>query len=287
LAAVPPPGRTSPAPELEDGPPRVVPLEVGGLRWLTRGVSPELLEILEDPEAFLRDPTRFIKSSRVVTLARARPGFVLRRLNYGKLLHRLRDAVRPSRAVRVLFAAAWLARAGIPTPQAFAAAEVRTLRWPRRAYVVTEEVAGARTLGSLFNAGLPIPPGLPELIARLHDHKLQHLDLKWTNILFDARGSPWLIDLDGVRRVRRVDDARAAGDLFSLARCFAKHPQVLKWQGSRFLRRYCAHRTPPRSFRSIATEVLRRLQAPNAVRESRGTEAAGTLPSRASKAPGS
>src|SRR5688572_1240736 len=172
-------------------------IKVGNFTWLAR----QSLPILENPESFLNDPSRFIKSSRVVTIARVPPNLILRRLNYGKFIHRLRDLFRPSRAIRALIASTWLEQAGVPTPRALAAAEVRRMRWPVAAYLVTEEIPNARTLAFLFSAKQKIPPGLPELIARLHNAGLSHRDLKWTNILFDEKGAPWLIDLDGIRRV--------------------------------------------------------------------------------------
>jgi tRNA A-37 threonylcarbamoyl transferase component Bud32 len=229
--------------------------KAGKLTWLAR----ELLPVMNDPEGFLRDPSQFIKSSRVVTIARVPPNLILRRLNYGKLVHRLRDMFRPSRAVRALIASTWLEQAGVRTPRALAAAEARILRWPKTAYLVTEEIQNARTLASLFKTTQKIPPGISELIARLHNRGLSHRDLKWTNILFDQQLSPWLIDLDGVRRMERVTESRAREDLFTLARCFAPYPITLKWSGARFLYRYCAARQVP--FEPWAAALLRRLQS--------------------------
>ena len=225
------------------------------MTWLAR----ESLPAMHDPEGYLRDASRFIKSSRVVTIARVPPNLILRRLNYGKLLHRLRDCFRPSRAIRALIASTWLEQAGIRTPRAIAAAEVRFFRWPRTAYLITDEVPNARTLASLFTSKRKIPSGIPEMIASLHESGLSHRDLKWTNILFDDQFVPWLIDLDGVRRMPRVPPDRAQGDLYTLARCFKPHPIALKWSGARFLYRYCALRKLP--FKPWALAMLRRLQS--------------------------
>jgi len=228
-------------------------IKVGNLEWLAR----EALPAMENPEAFLKDSSKFIKSSRVVTIARVPPNLILRRLNYGKFIHRLRDCFRPSRAIRALIASMWLEEAGIRTPRALAAAEVRTFCWPRTAYLITEEVPGARTLASLFDAKRKVPHGIADLISHLHNSGLSHRDLKWTNILFDEQLRPWLIDLDGVRRLKRVSDARAQEDLWTLARCFAAHPTTLKWSGARFLYVYCAFRKLP--FKPWAAALLRRI----------------------------
>ncbi len=230
-------------------------IKVGNLMWLAR----ESLPLMADPESYLRDSSRYIKSSRVVTIARVPPNLILRRLNYGKPLHRLRDCFRATRAVRALIASTWLEEAGIPTPRAIAAAERRVLRWPRTAYLITEEVPNAQTLASLFKSERRIPSGIPDVIAHLHESGLSHRDLKWTNILFDAQLAPWLIDLDGVRRMNRVPETRAQGDLWTLARCFKPYPVTLKWSGARFLYRYCAIRKLP--FKHWAIALWRRLQS--------------------------
>jgi tRNA A-37 threonylcarbamoyl transferase component Bud32 len=213
-------------------------IKAGNLNWLAR----ESLPVMQDPEAFLRDSSRFIKSSRVVTIARVPPNLILRRLNYGKPIHRIRDLFRPTRVVRALIASTWLEEAGVRTPRALAAAELRTFRWPKAAYLVTEEIPNARTLASLFSSKRKIPSGIAELIAHMHESGLSHRDLKWTNILFDEQLAPWLIDLDGVRRMRRVPESRAREDLFTLGRSFASYPVTLKWSGARFLYRYCKAR---------------------------------------------
>jgi tRNA A-37 threonylcarbamoyl transferase component Bud32 len=158
-----------------------------------------------------------------------------------------------------LIASTWLEQAGIRTPRGLAAAEVRFFRWPRTAYLITEEIPNARTLASLFTSKRKIPSGIAEMIAHLHESGLSHRDLKWTNILFDEQLVPWLIDLDGVRRMPRVPEGRAQGDLFTLARCFTPYPVTLKWSGARFLYRYCTLRELP--FKPWAIALLRRLQS--------------------------
>jgi tRNA A-37 threonylcarbamoyl transferase component Bud32 len=230
-------------------------IKVGKLVWFAR----DSLPVMNDPDAFLRDSSRFIKSSRVVTIARVPPNLILRRLNYGKPIHRVRDLFRPARVMRALIASTWLEQAGIRTPRALAAAEVRVCRWPKTAYLVTEEIQNARTLASLFSANHRVPSGVAELIGRLHSSGLSHRDLKWTNILFDEQLAPWLIDLDGVRRMRRVPEDRARKDLFSLARCFTPYPLTLKWSGARFLYRYCKIRKLP--FKEWAAALIRRLHS--------------------------
>ena len=133
-------------------------IAAGSYRWIVRQELnlDWLQEILRAPESFLAEPSLYFKSSRVVTLTRVppsppRPALVLRRLNYGKFTHQLRDWLRPSR-VRRAFLWAWrLEQLEINTPRALAAATVRSaVGWPRRAYLVTEQLTGASNLRQLL-----------------------------------------------------------------------------------------------------------------------------------------
>jgi tRNA A-37 threonylcarbamoyl transferase component Bud32 len=229
-------------------------VEAGGLRWhLHPLANPAALRpILENPEAWLTDPALHLKHEQVVTVARVpaptpgTPDLVLRRLNYGKPLHRLRDVFRPTRVLRA-FRHAWrLETAGVPTPRALAAAEVRRLRCPVVAYLITEYVPGAVTLKEHLARHAALNRGqvlaLADLLARLHNHGYSHRDLQGTNLLLDDRLRPWLIDLDAVRRFRRLSERRAALDLGRLAWEFVRYPRVLRWNARRFLRRYCQQR---------------------------------------------
>jgi tRNA A-37 threonylcarbamoyl transferase component Bud32 len=217
-----------------------------------------LLPILRNPEEFLSNPAQHIKNSAVVTIARVPGSLILRRLNYGKFIHCFRDAFRPSRAQRALDAAALLEAANVNTPRALAACDVRILRWPRAAYLITEEVSGAFTLAGLFHAEGTIRPELlrklASLIARLHNQGISHRDLKWTNILFDQNFGPWLIDLDGVRKFQRVSDHQARLDIFSLIRCFVPHKEVHATVAG-FLKAYCEERRPAADFDGWGVEL--------------------------------
>jgi tRNA A-37 threonylcarbamoyl transferase component Bud32 len=252
-------------------------IRIGGLRWhLHPDADPALLRsVLQNPEAHLTDPALYLKHERVVTVARVpspapgQPDLVLRRLNYGKPLHRLRDVFRPSRVLRALRHGWRLEAAGVRTPRALAAAEVRRFRWPVTAYLVIEHVPGAVTLRDYLSRHRSLPReqvvGLADLLADLHNHGLSHRDLKSTNVLFDDRLEPWLIDLDAVESHRRLNERLAAADLGRLAWEFVAYPGFLKWNARRFLKRYCAQRrlesALPRLEARAAQPVLTRLAA--------------------------
>ncbi|HOC57008.1 MAG TPA: lipopolysaccharide kinase InaA family protein [Verrucomicrobiota bacterium] len=230
----------------------VAPVRAGPLCWVVRPalLAEDMLPVLRDPDSHLREAALRLKHSRNVTLARiprqVKTGWVLRRLNYGKLLHRLRDCLRSSRARRAFRHGLWLEQAGVATAGVLAAGERRRLRWPLRAYLLMEEIPGAITLAALIEQNHPQLEGalrrLGQVLARLHDAGFSHRDLKATNVLFDAQLQPHLIDLDGVRRVRFAARSRAVADLARLARDAAVRPAVPVRYAVLFLKAYCRHR---------------------------------------------
>lgn len=242
---------------------------VGKLTWRVRPDFEALRPVLEDPERFLQDPVIWYKRSPNITVVKINfdgpncPGLVLRRLNYGKFLHRLRDFFRRSRAERAMRWGLLLGQVGIATPRPLAAANVRCCRWPLTAYLITEEVPGAKTLTRfvkekpLYSENVLLR--LADLIAALHNAGYSHRDLKATNVLLDDQLKPWLIDLDGIRRLDRFGRSRAAADLERLARNF--NAAFLRRAGPPFLRRYCQrrhdHPSPLQLFRKLSAALRR------------------------------
>jgi len=247
-------------------------LKVGHLRWRVREpfFKNTLERIVHEPDAFLRDAKLHYKSHALATIARvpATAGdervFVVRRLNYGRTIHRLRDLFRSTRARRAFDYGLQLEHAAIRTPRVVALGEWRCFRWPMKAYLVTEVVRGAISVIRYFHKTASplrrVVYDLAELIARLHRAGFSHRDLKGTNILLDNELTPWLIDLDGVRHLRNISTDRAVRDLGVLARSLRAYPALLRWSGARFLKRYCRARGIEREFREFAGLLLRELE---------------------------
>lgn len=243
-------------------------VDAGALRWTIRArfLNQTLQRIVEEPDAFLRDPKLHFKNYSLATIGRVPPiaagehGLVVRRLNYGRISHRLRDFVRTSRARRAFNSGLQLERAAIRTPRMIAVGEWRRLGWPMKAYVVTEEVPGAVSVGRFFRQKGFLPRNVvgesAELIARLHNAGFSHRDLKDTNMLLDAKLTPWVIDLDGVRYRRSLSMRRVVLDLVILAKSFRTHKPVLRWSGARFLKRYCQMRGMRNEFRKLAGRLM-------------------------------
>ena len=229
---------------------------IGRVLWTTRSDVPARWwgEILGNPEAYLADRTFHLKLSRSSTVARipasapGQPALVLRRLNYGRWRHQLKDLFRASRAQRAFRAALALEAAGVPVARALAVGEVRRLRWPVRAYILSLEVGDAVTLGRYVirpeGVSRGVERALAGLLGQLHRAGFTHGDLKHSNVLIDATGKPWLIDFDGVRAYRhQVPFRRAVRDLARLAAGIREAGgRCLLPQAVRFLRGYCVIR---------------------------------------------
>ena len=245
--------------------------QAGRLRWFVRRQAspPEITEVLDDPDRFLVEPARLLADSDLITLAVIPPlspstaPLLLRRLNYRRPRHRLRDVFRPTRAERAFSHGLGLERAGIRTPRVLAAGVERCLRWPVRAYLLTEFVADAVTLDHYLTQHRRLPRELglrlADLLARLHAQGFSHRDLKASNILFDRELQPYLIDLDGVRHHGDPHDEEALANLARLACEFGLDRSELGWNAARFLRRYCQQRQMQDRFRPWAKALARRL----------------------------
>jgi len=136
---------------------------------------------------------------------------VVKRFHDPRALGPLVDGLR---AWREHAALARLHAAGLPVPRPLGVTRVgRTFELRQ------EAVSGARALGE-FLVGDGTPPrgwrallaALGALLARLQTLGLEHGDLHPGNVLVDARGGPWLIDLARLGRGARTA-ARRQGEL--------------------------------------------------------------------------
>lgn len=122
-----------------------------------------------------------------------RRGGMAARISAGSYLWQGAQRTRSFREFRLLQA---LRGRGLPAPTPLAAAYWRSgARY--RAALLTLRIAGARSLGALADAGLPVPwDKLGRTIARFHHAGACHADLNVDNVLMDVDDDCWLIDFD-------------------------------------------------------------------------------------------
>jgi tRNA A-37 threonylcarbamoyl transferase component Bud32 len=82
---------------------------------------------------------------------------------------------------------------------------------------------------------------LGSLLARMHSWNISHGDLKGCNLVVSEQAdgvSPYLIDLDSVRFLRRLGSSQPARDLARLAASMEAHSWLSRTVRLRFLRAY-------------------------------------------------
>ncbi|WP_422673585.1 3-deoxy-D-manno-octulosonic acid kinase [Billgrantia tianxiuensis] len=152
--------------------------------------------------------------------------WVLRRYRRGGLVAKVSESrylwtgLERTRAFRELRLTAHLHAQDLPVPRPVAAGVTR--HGPTyTAALITVRIPGARTLTEYLEG---IEPSLLERVGatvrRFHDAGLDHVDLNARNLLVDAAGTVWLIDLDRCR-LRAPGPWREA-NLERLARSLAK-----------------------------------------------------------------
>ena len=124
-------------------------------------------------------------------------GGLVGRFNHDRHLWRGPSRVRSFEEFRLLRE---LGRRGLPVPVPIGAAYWRDGVWYRAAILI-ERLQGVRALADLArdDAGQAPWKAAGALIARCHRVGLDHADLNAHNLLFDAAGKRWVIDLDRSR----------------------------------------------------------------------------------------
>lgn len=228
---------------------RFEPKRIGGLKWYVRKefYNDKLHALLADPDGSLDRCRKLFKSgpNRTSTVG-AFDGVVLKRYNVKQRISYLKDIVRPSRALQAYRKAWHLELLGLRTGRPVAAAERRVLRVLIHSYFVMEEIPGAIELGEYLRKTPKPEPAIigrvADRIAQLHDHGFSHRDLKETNIVLDATGQAYVLDLEGLNYLKTVSANRAAADLDRLARAALKYPNLTSRLRFHFLLRYCRAR---------------------------------------------
>jgi tRNA A-37 threonylcarbamoyl transferase component Bud32 len=209
--------------------------------WMVRPhhAGCDLEAILTDPDAVLAERAEIIKTSGSSTLGRF-GGYVIKRWMSHGMTARFKDCVRGPRAQRAGLRALELARAGIPTPAPMAWGWVSSWDDRRSSFLVMEDLIGAVDLGRWQGDRASIGRRLGCLIGCLHQQGFTHRDLKPSNVLIMPDGRPFLIDLDGLRKVGSVSHADAVSDVIKLARRMVELSSLSLKEAASFVAGYAA-----------------------------------------------
>jgi len=181
----------------------------------------------------------------------------------------LKDALRPSKALRALVMSDALERSGLATAPVLAAGELRRYGLLRRAFLVTGDVGAPDLREFIDGCAAKGPLGakreflalLGEYVARLHEAGFYHGDLVPANVRVrgeSAKPHMVLLDNDRTRAIGRpVRLRQARRNLVQLNRFVIRGlTAVDRW---RVFRAYCARRhLDDRKSRRLARWVIRK-----------------------------
>jgi len=213
-------------------------------------LAQELLPgIAADPDHFFHlAGCEIIKDQRKIKVARLKleiqgeaKTVYLKRYNAFSWRYRFRSIFQSSGAVRSLRGAVILSESGIPTVRPLAAVDSRSWGILNGSFFLSEEIENGKTADAYWREELLTMKGkegirrrnrflgaLGELFRCLHKQDLYHNDLKDANILVrpDASGDAehfYLLDLEGIRRYRKLNRRRQTKNLVQLNRTLGRY----------------------------------------------------------------
>ncbi len=217
--------------------------------WIHKDLYIDALKsFLDHPEGFLHVPRSQIlrdnPKTKVVKQAFESPGgvkrdVIIKRFAYPSLWRRVGFIFLSPPARRSFRGSLVLIEHGIATAFPLAILDPRGLQGDGKSYYITEEVEDGQTLDAFWaetstrqrqkslRDRLQILNEIASLFYRLHSSGIYHADLKGANILIRKRSeSGWqcvLVDVDDVRKSKRLRWPRRIKNLVQLVRTFGQH----------------------------------------------------------------
>ena len=260
------------------------------VRTLTKDL---VRNLAPDPDRFFDLPgCEVIKDQKKIKVARVKielqgdvKTLYLKRYNAFSWRYRFGSLFQSSGALKSLNGAAILSESGIRTAHPLAAVDSRSWGMLNRSFFLSEEIENGKTADAYWREELltmkgkegtrrrkRFLQGIGELFRCLHQQNIYHNDLKDANILvqpdFSAGGERfYLLDLEGIRRYRRLNRRRQTKNLVQLNRTLGKYLRAT--DKLRFLESYLgpsfSNRADKRSwFASVLTESSRQDRIRNA-----------------------
>ena len=163
--------------------------------------SENFLDLLHNPEKYMHSKNAEMMkdgdSTTVIKLNLDGRSYVIKRYNLKHSLHRIRRALRTTRAVKSWMMSNHLYLFGVLTPKPVAFIENNILGVRGRSYFIMEYVKGEDLLSYYSKEqSHTIAKKTVSLFQSLIDLKITHGDLKATNILIH-NNNPYFIDFDG------------------------------------------------------------------------------------------
>jgi tRNA A-37 threonylcarbamoyl transferase component Bud32 len=239
----------------------------------------ELKRLLDCPSVPLHEAVETIKHTRSTVVVKARLSLsgeatfvAYKRARYKHWWKALLAVFRRSRSLRAWYLGHALLQRGIATARPVCVCEPRRrgLRW--ESYLAAEWIEGEdlQTFVQRIRGSSPAARWakarvaavtLGRLLGRMHAWHVAHRDLKAANLMVVDRREQieaYLIDLDGVRLLRRISPRRRARNLARLATSIAAHPWVTRTLRLRFLRAYLEELPDnQRDWKALCTAVER------------------------------
>lgn len=254
------------------------------LIWVAREyAAPAEVALIADANRLFEGPgCEIIKDQRKIKVARIRielggqhRAIYLKRYNAFSWRILLGSFFRRSGAVKALRGAAVLSKARIGAAKPVAAVECRSWGMVTNSFFFTEAIELGKTVDVFWRDDLSALAGqvgfhrrrgflraLASVFQSLHGQDIYHGDLKDANILVvpstDAQADCFfLLDLEGIRKYRRLSDRRRIKNLVQLNRTFGRHAR--RTEKMYFLARYMSSSFDDRRRKRLwSATILRR-----------------------------
>ena len=235
---------------------------------------------MRDGHNGVRGPFARVSSSRFSRVYRCRIGFLgtVHSLYLKQYLHRsawdaIKHLFRPSRAQRAFKASLMLAENGLLSPEVIAVGELKYGPVCARTFLITREVAGARSAVVLLadfarrpdkaQAKHDLIAAFGETVGRMHAAGIFHGDLRPGNVFGEDTSEGWrffLLDNERTKKFRWLPHRLIVKNLVQIG--MLSNQSLTTTDRMRFLKSYLArHTRPGADYRKFAAEVSSKTQA--------------------------
>ena len=227
----------------------------------------------------VRGPFARVSSSRFSRVYRCRIGFLgtVHNLYLKQYLHRstwdvLKHLFRPSRAQRAFKASLMLTENGLLSPEVIAVGELKYGPVCARTFLITREVAGARSAYDLLKdfAGQPdkaqakhdLIAAFGETVGKMHAAGIFHGDLRPGNVFGEDTSEGWrffLLDNERTKKFRRLPHRLIVKNLVQIG--MLSNQLLTTTDRMRFLKCYLKENPRlSRNYKALAAQVFSRTE---------------------------